>query len=429
MLLVGDFIPKTLSVKLPPEFAGQLVLANLEGPICSDNLPKSNKVGVCLHTSQSLQVSCHSPELVDEQSKHKTIQQTNNSSRLSFAFSLANNHMMDFRWEGVQQTLEFLRTATAENVGFECAGFAGVGEDEESARRPMILQENGHRIAVFSCCERQFGMASIGVQGCAAKGVWLYKAIQEIKATGAAGFVIVSCHAANEFSPWVSPELHDFYHSLIDVGADVVHGHHAHVPQGYEEYRGRPIFYGLGNFVVDWNVWKNNFNQTWSIVVDLKFDKVVTWTVKPYLVQRKAGIVSVVPEQSLEVCESYLEHCNAQFTSREMLLACWQESVCRLYQFLYGKVLRTPPVVNQHLSIKDRVRLVYFAIWELFRALIGCERKTERSVFYGKVIFNAFNCESHIDSIQTALGVFTGVVGDCRSGMTAQLATLLGVGR
>ena len=46
MILVGDFILKNLNVRLPGEFKGQLVLANLEGPVCAAGLPRSNKVGV-----------------------------------------------------------------------------------------------------------------------------------------------------------------------------------------------------------------------------------------------------------------------------------------------------------------------------------------------------------------------------------------------
>ena len=46
MILAGDFIPKNLNVRLLDEFKGQLVLANLEGLVCADGLPRSNKVGV-----------------------------------------------------------------------------------------------------------------------------------------------------------------------------------------------------------------------------------------------------------------------------------------------------------------------------------------------------------------------------------------------
>ena len=99
-----------------------------------------------------------------------------------------------------------------------------------------MLEENGCKIAVLCCCERQFGIAHDNIAGCAEMGVWLYGAIREIKQTKSADYIIVSCHAASEFSPWVSPKLRSFYHSLVEAGADCIHGHHSHVPQGYEVY-------------------------------------------------------------------------------------------------------------------------------------------------------------------------------------------------
>lgn len=398
MLLAGDFIPKAFKVKLPECFRRELVLANLEGPVCVDGLPVSNKVGVCLHSAP-----------FDIPGR--------------WAFALANNHMMDFCEEGLCQTRTFLK-----GKGYS---FAGAGDTEEEARKPMLLEENGVRIAIFSCCERQFGMATETTAGCATMGVWLYDAIRTVKARGTADRVIVSCHAASEFSPWVSPSLHDFYHSLIDVGADVIHGHHAHVPQGFEEYKGCPIFYGLGNFVVDPVMWRGgNPNQLWSIVAEVRFcsDK-VEWSVCPYVVssQSDAIVVSTVDESSGVDLENYISNANTQFSSRNDLSACWQEAACRLYYRIYGRNLRPPPVVAVRLPVRDRCRLAYFAFGELWRTLIGRERPTAKSMFYGRVFYNVFNCQSHVDMIRTAMGIYTGASPDLRTETTARMADYMGL--
>ena len=44
------------------------------------------------------------------------------------------------------------------------------------------------------------------------------------------------------------PEWRDIYKSFVDFGADVIIGTHPHVPQGWETYNDKPIFYSLGNF-------------------------------------------------------------------------------------------------------------------------------------------------------------------------------------
>lgn len=63
--------------------------------------------------------------------------------------------------------------------------------------------------------------------------------------------VILSLHWGYEYIHFPSPEQIKIGRTLIDSGADIILGHHAHVVQGYEIYKGRTIIYGLGNFIFD----------------------------------------------------------------------------------------------------------------------------------------------------------------------------------
>lgn len=395
MLLVGDFIPKGLRVQLPESFGRELILANLEGPVCAEDLPISNKAGVCLHSAP-----------FDIPGR--------------WAFALANNHTMDFQEEGLHQTQTFLQ-----GKGYL---FAGAGDTEEEARKPMILEENGIRIAVFSCCERQFGMATGTTAGCAAMGVWLYGAIRSVKESNKADRVIVSCHAASEFCPWPSPQLREFYHSLIDAGADCIHGHHAHVPQGYEEYSGRPIFYGLGNFVVKVDDWGDFPHYRWSYVIDVHFEgQEVKWVVKPISLSIQDRTIMCRPpveEQKLMIGHYTQSACFA-LESDQQAEACWQEAACRLYHRLYEQSLRAPSVRTWKLSLRDRLRKLFFASGDIVRAVIGRELTTCKSLRRAKVIYNYLNCASHAELIQTALGVQTNVIRDIRTMETAHRANEL----
>ena len=401
MILVGDFIPKNLNVRLPDEFKDCLVLANLEGPICVDGLPRSNKVGVCLHSN---------------------VAKLRSWGVERFAFSLANNHMMDFGEEGLRQT-----KAALSSHGIP---FAGAGDNEEEARKPMILEENGKRIAVFCCCERQFGMAMVASAGCAEKGVWLYNAIREIKETGQADFVVVSCHAASEYSPWICPALHDFYHSLIDAGADCIHGHHAHVPQGYEEYKGRPIFYGLGNFVMVEGEAGGDVNQLWSLVAELTFDREIYWSVRPVdLTFNGDSIMPVVSAaETLSDHNRYLQYANLPFADTLHLVGCWQESSVRIYNRLYCQPLRALPVMGRKLSWRDRMRKIWFSMKDFRSIFSGSEHVSEGSLRYGKILYNYMNCESHFAAISVALGVLTGVEPDMRMEAIKTVANELKIG-
>ena len=397
MLLAGDFIPKSLQIKLPDRFGRELVLANLEGPVCADDLPVSNKVGVCLHS-----------EPFDVPSR--------------WAFALANNHLMDFREEGLRQTRDFL--------GKNRYAFAGAGETADEARRPMILEEDGKRIAVFSCCERQFGMATPVSSGVAEMGVWLYEAIRIVKSDGEADCVIVSCHAGSEFCPWPSPQLREFYRSLVDVGADVIHGHHSHVPQGWEVYKGKPIFFGLGNFVVDTAMWSCNPNHLWSLVVDIHFSHDGdTFRVMPYRVSSDEGSVMVDPVKNDASLSAYIGAINAPFAvdATVSLASAWQEAAIRLYPWIYAQGIRAPGIAKRKLSMRDRLRKAYFSCRDLGYALCGREWSTPKSVFYSKCLYNYFNCPSHQQTISTALGVLTGVIPDCRTDESRHLAGKVGL--
>ena len=64
-------------------------------------------------------------------------------------------------------------------------------------------------------------------------------------------YIIVIIHAGNEFYELPSTRTKKLYRYLIDIGADVVISHHTHAYSGYEVYKTRPIFYGLGNFIYD----------------------------------------------------------------------------------------------------------------------------------------------------------------------------------
>ena len=74
---------------------------------------------------------------------------------------------------------------------------------------------------------------------------------------GQADIVILSCHWGVSSKDEPVDYQKEIAHAAIDAGADMVFGHHPHVVQGGEMYRGKPVFYSLGNFVFDWTVMRN----------------------------------------------------------------------------------------------------------------------------------------------------------------------------
>jgi poly-gamma-glutamate synthesis protein (capsule biosynthesis protein) len=66
---------------------------------------------------------------------------------------------------------------------------------------------------------------------------------------GTVDLVVVIAHCGIEYVPFPPPYVTETFQGLADAGADLVVGHHPHVPQGLQIHRNTPIFYSLGNFV------------------------------------------------------------------------------------------------------------------------------------------------------------------------------------
>ncbi len=161
--------------------------------------------------------------------------------------STANNHAWDAGLTGVFETVKQLDRVHLPHVG--------TGRTLADAHQPAIIVRNGWRVAFFAVT-RAYNPAPgrfyshIGSHYIAyADSGWLYPAIRRIKASGAADFVVVSIHAGTELSDHPDEPLRAFLEGAIDAGADLCLGHHPHVQQPVELYRGKPIAYSMRNFI------------------------------------------------------------------------------------------------------------------------------------------------------------------------------------
>ena len=157
--------------------------------------------------------------------------------------STANNHSRDCGSHGVEYTVNWLRSQ----------GIAPLGSSESEAvtHRGVVLTRQGIR----------FGF--LGYTFDQQNGNWRdidpRIALTDIAAVTAdvrslcrrADVVIVSMHNGIEYMPKASKTQVEFAHAAIDAGAKFVIGHHPHVIQPQEIYKGGQIFYSLGNFVFD----------------------------------------------------------------------------------------------------------------------------------------------------------------------------------
>jgi len=153
---------------------------------------------------------------------------------------LANNHVFDYGVAGFRESLRVLRRGGIRTVG--------AGLTEKEAHAPLSTRAGGQRIHVVNLSEGEDLTASNGGPGVFGWNIpRAASTVRRLKARG--GVVIVIAHGGLEYVPFPPPYVVAAFRALVDAGADCVVGHHPHVPQGIESWRGRPIFYSLGNFV------------------------------------------------------------------------------------------------------------------------------------------------------------------------------------
>jgi hypothetical protein len=381
MILTGDVVPGPKPSRL--DIGDSLVLSNLEGPV----LQHTHAVTALPKAGPSL-FSVHLPDTPAE-----------------MAFALANNHTMDYGGDGLRATLEVLKARSWHTVG--------AGRDVSEARAPLILMEDGTRWGVISCCEAQFGVATPNCAGVAEIGPWVYQAIRQLRKS--VDVVIVSVHAALELSPWPSPRLQERYHSFIDDGAQVVHGHHAHVPQGWEKYGNGLILYGMGNLVVNPERWRSIPHSLWSVVADVAWRngqvecQIVTCTIR-----EEDGVIVVSPSdpQQRRAHNEYLHLCNAPLGVPSRLKALYQEVALHLFYEHYAGYLNLafkPARIRDWREWARRIKML------LMYGREGCGRPQQ-------LLWHVlFACLSHREAIAEALGVLAGEIPDLRDDETRQL--------
>ncbi len=176
--------------------------------------------------------------------------------------NLANNHTMDYEAEGLIETLETLEKAGIRSVG--------AGRNITEARRPEILEVKGQRIAYFGYYDADFHAADENTPGTNPRHD--QRVVEDIQAVrDQVDWIVVNYHWGVELAQYPGDWQIDLARLTIDSGADVVVGHHPHVLQGAEIYKGRPIVYSLGNFIFGGN--SRTDYDTAVLKVSLKADR------------------------------------------------------------------------------------------------------------------------------------------------------------
>ncbi len=332
-------------------------IANLEAPIVVDEQTPIKKSGPTLYTSR------------------KTAEILKNCGFK--VLTLANNHFYDQGQNGVNNTLDYCK-----QVGLDVVGG---GKAFSQARQYLIKNCKGKRIAIINACEQEFSIANDCHGG--SNPLDLINMQKDISnAKKESDYVLVIVHGGIEHYPYPTPRMKRWYRYFIDLGADVVINHHQHCTCGYEVYRGKPIFYGLGNFYfppIHSEMKSNSWNQGYAVWLSL--DEIINYSLIPYT-QTLHGLSLVDPAKFREEIE------------------------------LKNIPIKDDYLLQQKLDefvLKNEFALKYHLLPSFFRNRIIsklADKKLLGRVYKGKQLYefkNRLKCESHLEVLTRMFEILT----------------------
>lgn len=293
---------------------------------------------------------------------------------------LANNHIMDFGNEGLEETISSCKSAGLT--------ICGAGKNLAQAQQIPIIERRGLKIAYIAVAEHEFGIAGADRAGAAPLDP-VDNTLQIESVRNQADLVFVSIHGGNEYFPLPRPGLRKLCRFYITRGADAVICHHAHVPGAYEIYKNKPIVYSLGNLIFDHPRPPEGWNEGYAVrldynITDMKFSK---FNIFPYTQSVEQGGLCRMSGIDKTVFLKKLAVYNKILGDQDLYIKAWddlcqkEKNLILLKQYLpvhFRGMRKTSKIVNP----------------ELF--LIPTKKNR-------LVKLNMIRCESHLELLQSVL--------------------------
>ena len=234
------------------------------------------------------------------------------------ACALANNHILDYEVQGLRDTLRVLDASGIRH--------AGAGPNAEEASAPAIIDASGtspSRVALLSFTDNEPDFAATTERpGTNYLEVSLQQEtlariandIAQARAQGA-DLVVFSNHWGANFVERPSAEFRSFARRVIELGADIYHGHSAHICQGIEIYQGKPILYDSGNFIDDYAVHPQLRNDR-SCLFKLKFEQDKLCCIELLPVSLNVAHVALARGKEFEAICAHMEMLCAEFGTK-----------------------------------------------------------------------------------------------------------------
>ena len=321
-------------------------LINLEAPIVLGNTNPIKKTGPNLKSSV---------ETIDIIKKMKFT-----------GVTLANNHFYDYGEVGVNDTIQMCK-----QCGLD---YMGGGKNLKEACEIFYKSINGIKIAFVNFCENEWSIAT-EVSGGSAPLDLISNYYQILEAKSKSDYVIVIVHGGTELYNLPTPRMKKTYRFFIDIGADIVVNHHQHCFSGYELYKEKYIFYGIGNFCFDRGP---EITSYWNIgyMIKLIIEDKMNFEIIPYI--QYAETPSINFKLDIKKFTDEIERLNLIIADEQKLNEAFEE-MCK--SKTNSMLLALEPYHNKYLK--------YLRYRKLLPSLISPKCY--------QLIFALFRCEAHRD--------------------------------
>lgn len=366
VFICGDIVNSNRKYRIIDEQLEKVIqscdfaICNFEAPIYSDNQTPTNKAGASIFQCE---------DVLDVLGK----------SGFNI-YSLANNHIFDYGEAGLIKTINEI-----ESRGYTAIG---AGRNMTEIYREHIVHESGLSVAIISAAENEFGC--VGDKSDRPGYAWVLShrfedKIRELKRK--VDKVIVISHAGLEDVDFPMEIWRDKYKRFIDIGADLIVGHHPHVPQGFEVYKNKKIFYSLGNFFFDYNRSNMVSDDSFSLVIEITKNNEIDVDIVYHRSNGELTELSSSDDVSFDmrklnslITDGYLERVN------EICL----EKYHQYYKNYYRKAMLLP---------KDNVKVIEWLKFYVKRFLFSDRMKFEADT----MLLHNIQIDTHLYVVKKAL--------------------------
>lgn len=287
---------------------------------------------------------------------------------------LANNHILDYGKQTLSETIEILNDNDIK--------YTGIVPNTIDEFNGIIISDNYRKVGIYNLCEHEFSVATENSLG--TNPLNLLKNCKEItELKKKVDYVIVIFHGGKEFYRYPSPDLQRICQSFIDFGADCVITQHSHCIGCEENYKGKKILYGQGNFIFD-----RKDNEFWNteLLIEIDIDKELKIIYYPlekingkYFLSNDKNIMKEFLDRSESIKDkNFIDRKYKEFSKEMLPNYLYGLNKMNLIEKVLNKITKKKYILNKY-GKKECLAILNFIECEAHRELLikGLKEKIE----------------------------------------------------